>query len=45
MDEVAKIHEVTGGGHDGAAGITGQEDHELIMEQIIDQVKQILKKE
>jgi nanoRNase/pAp phosphatase (c-di-AMP/oligoRNAs hydrolase) len=45
LDEVAKIHEVTGGGHDGAAGITGQEDHELIMEQIIDQVKQILKKE
>ena len=45
LDKVAKIHEITGGGHDGAAGITGQEDYELLMEQIIDQVKQILKKE
>ena len=45
LDKVAKMHEITGGGHDGAAGITGQEDHEIVMEQIIDQVKQILKKE
>ena len=45
LDEVAKKYEGTGGGHDGAAAITGSEKHEIVLEQIIDKVKQILKKE
>jgi len=45
LDEVAKLHDGVGGGHDGAAGMTGKKDHEVVLEQIIEKVKRILKKE
>lgn len=45
LDDVAKSYKGTGGGHNGAASMTGQEEHEIVMVQIIDEIKQILKKE
>ena len=45
LDNIAERYQGTGGGHDGAAAITGQGEYEIIMEHLINEIRQILKKE
>jgi len=45
LDEISHEHEGSGGGHDGAASFNGKIDFKIVLNKIIDRVKEILNKQ